>query len=593
MRRVISAAVLLLLCPVAMAQHFHHAAPTDSAVSPCKKLFDPLDPATDLKAGLQAVPWEVVGTPNAKAFFNQGMTLYYGFNYEEALRNFRAAIVANNGEMAMASWGIALAAGPNINLGMDDPCRDLAQKESANAVRLAKPPAVTELQRQVINALPLRYANPADPIAEAVAYAVAMREVWKNAKNEPNVGALYAESLVELRPWALYDDCNRAAINTQEIRGVLQAAMTSTDSIGAHHYWIHTVEASDSPDDALDSANRLRTWAPLAGHLRHMPSHIYFLRGDYKQAVESNVEASDADWAQYSRVCKGEFEEYSENKKCPQLYFGHYLCHNFFFRAVSLEFLGQHGDALRQAGYSSGHAARFVANEPGLQRYMAARFMALVMDRAWNQIFVEPVPDICGKSPVKETGCHIIRSIRHWARGMAQASKAPRPDFVEANAEYVAMASDMGDIVKAGPTSWGNNTALAVLAIPRSILKARILWAEGREAEAIEHLKLAVTHEDALVYDEPPQWFPPAREALGGAFLQLDCVWASATFEEELTHHKESGRALYGLKRVFDKAGKPNPNVDARFGEAWKHADYTLTDDALWPPAKSGGTCPP
>jgi tetratricopeptide (TPR) repeat protein len=160
----------------------------------------------------------------------------------------------------------------------------------------------------------------------------------------------------------------------------------------------------------------------------------------------------------------------------------------------------------------------------------------------------------------------------------------------------------MAEIANSGPTGWGNNSAAAMLAIPRSLLKARISWADGQYEEAIAHLKLAVTHEDALVYDEPPQWFPPARESLGGALLQVgDCETAQSIFEADLGHHTESGRSLYGLMRALKRNGQAYDKVETRFIKAWKDADkdYGLNENVLWPPRKAGAgpiilkPCPP
>jgi tetratricopeptide (TPR) repeat protein len=228
-----------------------------------------------------------------------------------------------------------------------------------------------------------------------------------------------------------------------------------------------------------------------------------------------------------------------------------------------------------------------VANEPGLQRYMAGQIMALVMNRHWDAILKDETgpPSDCYAAPFTVTGCHIIRSIWRWARGMARAE---RGELADAHKEYGSMADEMRQIVPPTPTRWGNNSAAAVLAIPRSLLKARILWAEGKNDEAIAHLKLAVTHEDALVYDEPPQWFPPAREALGGAYLQLaDCEAAASIFNAELGRHRESGRALYGLMRALKRAGMSYDEVEKRFIKAW-HADHKLDESRLWPPRKAG-----
>ena len=607
MRRFACVLAFLLVCPMALAQHFHHGATAaPGRISPCTKYLS-FAPAV-LQPKFQKVDWPVTtGKPDARLYFNQGMTQYYGFNFEEALRNFLGAKKADP-TMAMASWGIALAAGPNINLAVDDECRAVAQAESKRARDLMMTgSSVTEVERGLIEALPLRYGKPEELASEAVDYSVAMAKVWDKAQkgSSPqvltNVGALYAESLLELRPWALFDVCQRPALDTDLIESVLMEAKAVENAVGANHFWIHTVEASNSPARALASANLFRDGLVAAsGHLVHMPSHIYLLLGDYKQAVDSNINAVVADVSEYALPCGGSYAQYSTNDKCPQLYYGHYLSHNYFFGAVAATFSGQSERAVTLACDTRAHAQRFVANEPGLQRYMTAPFMALVMNRRWDTILnkdEEPEPPAkCYMDQFPGDGCHILRSMWFWARGMADATKG---QVVPAETEYAAMNNEMKMIAPPTPIGWGNNSATAVLSIGQSILKARLTWASGqckagekRETcenaieRAIAHLKLAVTHEDNLVYDEPPQWFPPAREALGGAYLQAKKFKeAELTFDEELRIHKASGRALYGRMRALQEQGQSAKASTAAtdFCTAWVNADYTMTDEDLWP----------
>ncbi|HEX9458376.1 MAG TPA: hypothetical protein VGA84_04485 [Thermoanaerobaculia bacterium] len=604
MRRVVFAALLLLVCPIAVAQHFHHllqSAPEDDLRgSPCTKTFLP----AKLNAGLQKVNWPVsASTDDALKFFSQGMTQYYGFNYEEALRNFRAAAKANGGEMAMASWGIALASGPNINLGMDNDCRTLAITQSRKALELAMKQEdgkqvcmIRPQECALIKALILRYNNAADPASETIAFSAAMGDIWnsppdtKSYTNIPDVGALYAESMLELRPWALFTKDHKP-VDPELNRRIYQALETSIEAernaVGANHFWIHTVEASATPGDALPSANLLDTRAPLSGHLVHMPSHIYLLLGDYKAALESNLRAAGVDREEYAGPCRGTFLRYKLDPLCPQLYYGHYLSHNLFFGAVSATFLGQRKQALKLAHETRTHVEHFVANEPGLQRYMTAELMTRVMNNDWSAILdekVEPEPPAkCYlQAPfTKPDGCHILRSIWHWARGMAYATHG---DVTSANKEADAMDAQMREIVEPTPIYWGNNLASTVLAIARPMLQARILWARNDQKNAIEQLKIAVVNEGKLTYDEPPQWFAPAREALGGAYLQTRQFGpAEATFKEELLLYPKSGRALYGLMRALEGKGEPDEEVEKEFATAWRNADYTMTNKDLWP----------
>ena len=598
MRCVLSTAVFLFAGQVAFAQHFHRTAtraPEDELRgSPCAKTLAAAVP----DVALQKVDWRVTGSEAARKYFSQGMTQYYGFNYEEALRNFLGAAAADP-SMAIASWGIALAAGPNINLGMDKDCHGLAREQSAKAVEQAKKqPGITALERAVIDALPLRYAYPVtdkpDPheVMKAMeAYSKALGKKWDEVKEfqrDADFGALYAESLIDLHPWDLYDrDGHPTSPDTERILRVLKAAMAADPkAVGANHYYIHAVEAGPRPGDGVASADLLRTRVPAAGHLVHMPAHIDLLLGEYMRAVEGNRQAAAVDVERYGKVCGGSFEEYSKNDKCPQLYYGHYQSHNHFFGSVAATFSGQSKTAVEMACDTRAHVERFVANEPGLQRYMTAPLMTLVVHRNWDAILAYPEPPAqCYIQPPFQTstGCHILRSIWHWARGMAYAT---RGNLGPARDQYAAMESQMKEIKPPAPVGWGNNSAADVLAVAQQILQARIIWPDNQPS-AINVLNAAVAKENKLRYDEPPQWFAPARDALGGAYLQSkQYEKAQTAFEEELKRHPASGRARYGMLRALIGGGAPSGAIELarkQYCRAWMYSDYTMTDGDLWP----------
>jgi tetratricopeptide (TPR) repeat protein len=579
------AVVLTLACHTAAAQHFHHApdpspaAPPQFRRSPCDKTYTrpPLDPA------LQKINWRVTGNETARKYFSQGLTEYFGFNYEAAIRHFRAALEADPA-MAMAAWGIALASGSNINIYMEGSCAKQALDRSRQAVELAKTqPGISQLERDLTAALLLRYDSPD---LASVAYTIAMRRIWNGMKQkDANVAALYAESMLDLRPWGLFDVAKRPALDTPEIIEALQAGLAADPSaVGANHFLIHAVEAGPDPGAALRSANVLRTLVPTSGHLVHMPSHVYLLTGDYNQAVASNSDALKVDLGEYEKVCAGTFEEYWANPECPAVYFGHYVGHNHHFRSVAAAFAGRSRDALQSARDTSRHVQRFVVNEPGLQRYLTTPMMMLVAHQRWEEALKEPEPPAgCFRQEpfMDDTGCHIVRAGWHWGRGMAHAANG-RP--AEAQSEYDKMSTEVGRIAPPSPTGWGNNVATTVLKVPAEVLLARISWITKRPEEAIEHLKLAVTHEDTFTYDEPPQWFVPARESLGGAYLQTGAfALARDTFEAALKRHPKSGRALYGLMRALRELRDPRAaEVEKQFRAAWTSADYEMSDQKLW-----------
>ncbi|HXT22060.1 MAG TPA: hypothetical protein VN923_15010, partial [Thermoanaerobaculia bacterium] len=564
--RLVALAIACLAPTAAFAQHFHHHAEAAAGTkSVCDKPY--ADPV--LIDGLQKVQWDVLSTGNdtAKRHFRQGMTLLYGFNYEDALRNFRKATTLDD-NFAMAWWGMAMAAGPNINLGMDEPCGILAGTSTDKAVERADAQhplhKISDLEYGLIHTLPERYAKVIGSqhrVLQPVEYAVAMRRVAQANPSDPNAAALFVESLMNLRPWALFDSGGREAVGTDEalkvLRGFVDAGSTA---IGINHYFIHAVEAGPKPTEALVSADRLGKANTDSGHLRHMPSHTFFLAGDYAGAARANTEAIFADNQQFGPACAGEYAQYIERRDCLQLYYGHYLAHNYFFLAVSEAFRGRYIAALDVAETTRTHTMRFLANEPNLQRYATAPLMLKVALGLWNEVIgkdKEPAPDPkCVMDPrsTEPAPCHILLAFRHYARGMAYATDPKTAQ--SARAELGDFRTERANVQTSGPTGWGNNRADDVLAVAEQMLIGRIEWVEGRREIAIERLKLAATREDDLVYDEPPQWVFPVRQALGGAYLAVgNNEAAKNAFCGDLRRHHGSGRSLYGMYRALEGMG--------------------------------------
>ena len=603
--RLVALAVALLTPAVAFAQHFHHhvgAAPEDEQrVWVCKKPY--AEPTAD--DGIRKVDWPVYvagkDPENARRFFEQGMTLFYGFDYEGAMRNFRHAMTfADRDTFPMAHWGVAMAAAPNINLGQDEECGKVAFAESREAQRQAGL-AGTKIplpEAALIDALVARYGEEPKDRVQAVDYAVAMEGVWLKYHKDPNaanLGAVYAESLLNLRPWALYDGAGRPAIDTQRVIAVLKEAIDDAPrgndkrAIGANHYWIHTAEAGPKPDEAaMASADRLFDGVPSSGHLLHMPSHIYFLAGQYDKAVEANTNAINADSKQFEKACEGGYRTYSEKPECRQLYYGHYGAHDYFFRAIAQAFQGHYDEALEDADRTAAHARHFINNEPGLQRYMTAPLLVAAAVGRWDKVrsIEEPPRDCYIELPFKEkSGCHIVRAMWHWAQGMALAKPSTLAD---ARRQVVGFLAERADIQSAGPTGWGNNRADAVLAVAEEMLRARIAWAEGKRPAALEHLKLAVTHEDAMVYDEPPQFIFPTRQALGGAYLAVGAFKeARDVFEADLQRHQGNGRSLYGMWKALERLPGQQALAEQyrlKYKAAWvDKGGEELTNGMLWP----------
>ncbi|HWT07033.1 MAG TPA: hypothetical protein VN224_14815, partial [Xanthomonadales bacterium] len=347
--------------------------------------------------------------------------------------------------------------------------------------------------------------------------------------------------------------------------------------------WVHAEEAGPSPGRAKRSADLLRTLVPGSGHLMHMPSHTYMLVGDYAAAFAVNASAIAVDDHQFAAACAGTYEQYTKNPDCLQLYYGHYGAHNLFFRSVAALFAGNRAAALENARKAQRHVQHFVAYEPGLQRYMTAPLTTLVANHDWAAVLREPEPpESCYIQPpfTHETGCRILRSTWLWARAMADAATG---NTTTAKVDYDKFAAEQKLIAPPDPTGWGNNSAAAILAIADQTVLARIAWADGKRLAAIEHLKLAVTYEDGLVYDEPPQWAHPSRQSLGGALLaQSDYAGAARVFRDDILRHPRNGRSLYGLSRALKGLGDPWRTVYAEYKAAWKIADYTMSDAQLW-----------
>ncbi|HXT20166.1 MAG TPA: hypothetical protein VN923_05410, partial [Thermoanaerobaculia bacterium] len=454
--RLVVLALAWLVPAAAAAQHFHHhiaAAPEDDKrVSVCAKKYD----SPDIDTTLPPVPWHVdTVNETARHHFQQGMALYYGFDYEGALRHFKKATDLDK-FFVMGWWGRALAAGPNINfLDIDDDCRFAAQAWADRAWSLAQKWTPQHVEYQLAKAILLRYSDDKKILTDE--YAVAMHDIWKMVEKEaqPDIGALYAESLMDKWPWDLWNpDHTPKHDDTLVVRDLLRAVIAKhPEAVGANHYFIHAVEGGPTPEEAKPSADFLKKKAGNSGHLRHMPSHTYLLMGDYAAAVDANERATFVDTELFAGPCKGNYKDYVDAPKCRQVYFGHYHAHDLFFRSVAESFLGKIGASRQHAKEARAHVQRFVVNEPGLQRYMAAPYQVLAAWGAWDAIIdgeTEPPEDCYRQSPFTQpTGCRILRSMYRWARGMAYTSTTPkRQADVKAAKQELALFRVERDLIK-------------------------------------------------------------------------------------------------------------------------------------------------
>ena len=497
----------------------------------------------------------------AQKFVDQGFAWVYAFNHEEAVRSFQHAAELDP-KAAMPYWGIAWAVGPNYNLDLDDPRATQAYQAIQTARSLAASTSAPE--REYVAAMAVRYSpDPkADRAALAQQYSRAMGELMRRYPDDLDAATLYAESLMNLRPWKLWTLDGKPADGTEEIVAVLESVLRrSPDHVGANHYYIHTVEASLNPGRALPSAKRLETLAPAAGHLVHMPAHIYARTGDHDGAARANLAGAEAD-----RV-------YLKTAPADNFYGLAYYSHNLHFLTDSYMMQGRLADARRAAAELEDRLTPHAQMMPMIESMIVTPISVLLRFNRHDEVLKVAQPP--ADRPV-------MTAWWHFARGVALA-RSGRLD--EARAERTALeqaVAKVPDSALFGGT--GLESARTVLSLAKLVLDARLAWARGARAESIGAWKQAVAAADRLPYDEPPVWFYPVRESLGAALLLAGNLRdAEGVFREDLERHPRNARSLFGL---HDSLVKQNQDADAAwvrraFEEAWKQADVTLTLESL------------
>lgn len=501
-----------------------------------------------------------IATKNEEAqkYFDQGLILVFGFNHAEAIRSFERAAKLDP-TAAMPLWGIALALGPNYNLDVDP----AAEKAAYDAVQkaLAVAPKAPENERAYIEALAKRYSNDPTPDLKKLSldYKNAMGELTKKYPDDLDAATLYAESAMNLRPWQLWEKDGKPAEGTDEILSVLESVLRR-DPLhpGANHYYIHAVEASPNPERALPSAARLDTLVPAAGHLVHMPAHIHIRTGDYEAAALSNERAAKAD------------EKYIEATQTKGVYPMMYYNHNLHFYSAASAMQGRFDDSIKWANKLAANVAPAVKEMPMIEGFLPYPYFVLLRFNHYKEVMALPEPD---------KSLPITTSAWHYARGVALAGSGKS----EEGAIQLALLVETRKKIPADAL-FGLNKAQDIMALASHVLKARIAESRNQKKEAFEHWKKAVAAEDALTYDEPPDWYYPTRESLGGA-LYRDGQFAAAeeVFREDLKHHPRNGRSLFGLLQSL-KAQKEDSDaawVERQFKKAWKNAEVTLKMEEL------------
>jgi tetratricopeptide (TPR) repeat protein len=539
---VLAFAIFLLLSPRAFAQHDH----TSDATAPAQ-----------LMAGMGSLHHPIAtSNPETQKFFDQGLTLIFAFNHDEAVRSFRRAAELDP-KAAMPWWGIANALGPNYN----DEANPERMKAAFDALQKAKSlaAAAPENERAYIDALAPRYSDDPKPDVKKMAcdYAKAMGELAKKYPDDPDAATIYAESMMDIRPWGLWTLDGTPAEGTLEIIAVLESVLARfPNHIGANHYYIHAVEASPHPVWGLPSADRLGTLVPNAGHLVHMPAHIYSRVGDFKSAEASNENAAAVDIA------------YIQATGAKGMYPAMYYSHNLHFLAYAAMQAGKYETARRAAAQLVENVHQRAQGMPSgmTEGFLTYQVLAQVRFRKWQDILAAPAAD--SKIPM-------LTTVSHFARGMALASTGKLSD---AETERNAFASAVARIP--ADQKFGFDSAQLVLQIPADMLDAQIAEARGDRKVAIESLRKAVAVQDGLAYNEPPDWYYSVRESLGGALLRAgQSAEAEKVFRDDLARNPRNGRSLFGLWQSLKAQNKTADAEWARreFEAAWKDADTQLS----------------
>lgn len=494
---------------------------------------------------------------DAQRYFNQGLVLAYGFNHAEAVRSFREAARLDP-QCAMAYWGEAYALGPNINAPMDPSAGPQAWAAVQKALALRD--RVTPKERDLINAMARRYAEnpPEDRGTLDRAFAEAMLQVADRYPDDSDILAIAAEAQMDLMPWNYYTPDGKprpATIRTVQL--IDRAVALNGENPLALHLHIHIMEPSLTQAHLAEpSADRLATLVPGAGHLVHMPAHIYLRIGRYADAAEINVRASMAD------------EEYIAQCRAQGIYPAAYYPHNVHFLWIARVFQGRHADALEMARKTATHAS----DDLGIntEQMLVPPVHTLVRFGMWDDILVEPRP---------AEGKLFHLATWHYARGMALAAKG-RPE------EAASELTRVRDIARSGklPTDmlFVYTPAPRLMELAGHMLAGQIAGARGNWESAINEFEAAVRLEGATVYNEPPDWPYSPRHWLGAALLKAGRpVEAESVYWEDLRHRPENGWALLGLIQSLKAQGGRDADVElleSRFRRAWSAADVRLKD---------------
>ena len=547
MHRVSSKVAVLMLAAASFAgaQHQHH----ESEPSRATELLEGL--------GNHSHPIATQSTL-AQKFFDQGLALIFGFNHDEAARLFARASELDP-KSPMPHWGIALALGLNYNLPPMPEREEKAWRAIAKATELAR--NAPENERAYVEALVKRYSK--DPHEDrqqlAVAYKDAMKEIKERYPDDLDAATLYAEALMNLRPWQLWTADGVPAEGTLEIVAVLEGVLRrDPNHPGANHYYIHAVEASKTPEKALPSAMRLGSIMPGAGHIVHMPSHIFLRVGDHQSSASVNETASEVD------------RKYIERSQAKGIYPLMYYSHNLHFVSFARMMQGKYDEALDYARRLRSNVDGAIDEMPMLAPYGTFEWLVLARFSKWDQLLAQP-------QPKEKNG--FVNAMYRYSRGLAFAGLGKVKEAQSERAEMDEIACRIPE-----QESLMINKARSVVAIGLADLDARIARAQKDAAAELAHWRRAVELQDKLRYMEPPEWHYPVREALGGALLRHGkAAEAEAVFRKDLEIHPRNGRSLFGLLEALKAQQKlvSTDWVQKEFSEAWKYSPASLRIEDL------------
>lgn len=531
-----------------------------TAVAPVHASAQQAPAAPPLLEGLGGFSRKITTTSSeAQRYFDQGLALMYAFNHDEAIRSFRQATVLDP-KCAMAWWGISIANGPHINNTAVPPERAQAAWDAMEKAKSLVAGA-TPVEQALIDSLASRYANPqpADRAPLELAYANAMRAVFKAHPKDPDVGALFAEALANLRPWDLWTFEGKAQPGTDELIRVIESVLAVAPKHPlANHLLIHAVEASPHPEKADRAADVLRDLQPGLGHMVHMPSHIDVRRGRWQESIVANAKAIESDRAYVKRSRE-------------QGFYRLYMAHNHHMLTYSAMMTGQGALALKTIREMvADMPLPFFKENLWADGLMAMPLEVLMRFGKWDEILAEPeFPDFVPLS----------RSLRHYARAVAYAAK---DDVASATREQSAFLEERKRVVK--EATMGNASAADILDLAEAFMKGEILFRSGKVNDGLASLRDAAAREDRLRYNEPPDWIQPVRHALGAALLTAGrFAEAEKVFREDLAKLPGNGWSLYGLSRALSlqKKDAEAAKVEKQFDLVWKKADIQIKSSCL------------